>query len=54
MFYIDIFIIMAVKTADLITVDQLYNNYEYKITKKVILNEFPWIKNITFDGGNIN
>ena len=45
---------MAVKTADLITVDQLYNNYEYKITKKVILNEFPWIKDMTFDGGNVN
>ena len=45
---------MAVKTQDLITVDQLYNNYEYKITKKVILNEFPWIKDMTFDGENVN
>lgn len=45
---------MAVKTQDFITKDELYNNYEYKITKKVILNEFPWIKDITFDGENIN
>ena len=51
---IDIFINMAVKTADLLTVDELYNNYEYKVTKRVILNDFPWIKNMTFDGGNIN
>lgn len=51
---IDIFIIMAVKTQDLITKDELYNNYEYKVTKRVILNEFPWIKDITYDGGNIN
>jgi len=51
---IDIFIIMAVKQQDFITKDELYNNYEYKITKKIILNEFPWIKDMTFDGGNIN
>jgi hypothetical protein len=54
MFYIDIFIIMPVRTEDLLTIDQLYDNYEYKVTKRVILNDFPWIKDMTVDANNIN
>lgn len=28
------------------TVDELYDNYEFKIIKRAIMREFPWIKNI--------
>jgi hypothetical protein len=51
---IDIFIIMAVRTEDLLTIQQLYDNYEFKVIKKIIMREFPWIKDVTVDGDSIN
>ena len=45
---------MAVKTEDLMTPEQLNDNYEYKITKKVILREFPWVKEFVVDPNTIN
>lgn len=32
------------------TEDELKNNYEFKITKKVLLREFPWIKDVQVRG----
>lgn len=29
------------------TLDELYNNYEFKVVKKALMREFPWIKNAT-------
>ena len=30
-----------------ITLEELNNNYEYKVIKKVIMREFPWVKDVT-------
>ncbi len=45
---------MAVKTEDLMTPQQLNDNYEYKVTKRVLIREFPWIKDVSFDEDEIN
>ena len=45
---------MAVKTEDLMTPEQLNDNYEYKVTKKILLREFKWIKDISFKDNEIN
>ena len=45
---------MAVKTEDLMTPEQLNDNYEYKVTKKILMREYKWIKDISFDGNEIN
>jgi hypothetical protein len=34
---------MAVKGNDLLTSEQLENNYEYKVVKKMIKKEYPWV-----------
>jgi hypothetical protein len=45
---------MAVKTQDMLTPEQLNDNYEYKVSKKIVMREFPWVKDISFDGDKIN
>jgi len=45
---------MAVRTEDLLTPEQLKDNYEYKVTKKAILREYPWIKDVTFNEDKLN
>lgn len=29
------------------TLDELYNNYEFKVVKKVLMREYPWIKDVS-------
>lgn len=31
------------------TEEELYNNYEFKVVKRAIIREFPWIKNVFVD-----
>jgi hypothetical protein len=31
------------------TQEDLENNYEYKVVKRALMREFPWIKDVTFD-----
>ena len=28
------------------TIDQLYDNYQYKVIKKALMREYPWIKDV--------
>jgi hypothetical protein len=32
--------------ANYMTIDRLYNNYEFKVLKRVLMRKFPWIKNV--------
>jgi hypothetical protein len=27
-----------------LTLDELYDNYQYKVVKKALMREYPWIK----------
>lgn len=36
------------------TPEQLRNNYEYKIVRRAIMKEFPWIVDVTFDEDELN
>lgn len=29
--------------------DELRNNYEYKVVKRALMREYPWVKDVTFD-----
>ena len=31
------------------TPEELQNNYEYKVVRRALMKEFPWIKDVTFD-----
>jgi len=31
------------------TQEEIYNNYEFKVVKRALMNQFPWIKDITVD-----
>jgi hypothetical protein len=37
---------MAVRQEDIITPEQLENNYEYKVVKRMIKKEYPWVIDI--------
>ena len=37
-----------------ITPQELENSYHYKVVKKILKREFPWIKDITFDPEELN
>ena len=37
-----------------ITPEELYDNYEYKVTLKALKREFPFIKDVRIDEDNIN
>lgn len=45
---------MSVRTENLLTPQQVKDNYEYKVTKKAILREYPWIKDVTFNEDKLN
>jgi hypothetical protein len=45
---------MAVTRGTEYTVDELYDNYEFKVVKRAIMKEFPWIKNVTVDQDNLD
>lgn len=36
------------------TEEELYNNYEFKVVKRAIIREFPWIKNVFVDPGELS
>ena len=36
------------------TFDELINNYEYKIVKKMVMREYPWIKNMDIEEDDLN
>jgi hypothetical protein len=33
------------------TYEELIDNYEYKIAKKMLLREYPWIKDVAYKSG---
>jgi hypothetical protein len=38
-----------VKIETRMTKEDLENNYEYKVVRRALMREFPWIKDVTFD-----
>lgn len=36
------------------TAEELENNYEFKVVKRIIMKEFPWIKNVVVDSSLLN
>ena len=38
---------MAVDPGKEYTVEELYDNYEFKVVKRAIMKEFPWVTNVT-------
>ena len=36
------------------TQEDLENNYEYKVVRRALMREFPWIKDVTFDPDELN
>jgi len=45
---------MAVDPGKEYTVDELYDNYEFKVVKRAIMREFPWITNVTVTQQNLD
>lgn len=45
---------MAVKKESEYTPDELRNNYEFKIVKRALMREFPWIKDVIINEPEIN
>ena len=45
---------MAVERGSEYTVEELYDNYEFKVVKRAIMKEFPWIKNVTVTQDNLD
>lgn len=35
------------------TPEEINDNYEFKVVKKALMREFPWIKNVTVDENNL-
>ena len=36
------------------TIDELYDNYQYKVVKKALMREYPWIKDVWVKEDEIN
>ena len=36
------------------TLDQLYDNYQYKVIKKALMREYPWIKDVWVNEDDLN
>ena len=36
------------------TQQELYDNYEFKVVKKALMREYPWIKNVSVDPENLS
>ena len=45
---------MAVDPGKEYTVEELYDNYEFKVVKRAIMREFPWITNVTVTQDNLD
>ena len=45
---------MAVEPGKEYTVEELYDNYEFKVVRRAIMKEFPWIKNVTVTRDNLD
>ena len=45
---------MAVNPGSEYTVDELYDNYEFKVVKRALMKEFPWITNVTVTQDNLD
>lgn len=45
---------MAVDRGSEYTVEELYDNYEFKVVRRAIMKEFPWIKNVTVTQDNLD
>ena len=45
---------MAVDPGKEYTVEELYDNYEFKVVKRAIMREFPWITNVTVTQENLD
>ena len=40
---------MAVEQKDYLTPEQVYNNYEYKVARKLLMGKFPFVTDIRLD-----
>ena len=45
---------MAVEPGSEYTVEELYDNYEFKVVKRAIMKEFPWITDVTLTQDNLD
>lgn len=45
---------MAVDPGKEYTIEELYDNYEFKVVKRAIMREFPWITNVTVTQENLD
>lgn len=36
------------------TAEELYDNYEFKVVKKALMREYPWIKDVTVNEENLS
>lgn len=45
---------MAVEPGKEYTVEELYDNYEFKVVRRAIMKEYPWIKNVTVTQDNLD
>ena len=43
---------MAVR--NVMTPDELRNNYEFKVVRKALMNENKWVKDVTFNDDDVN
>lgn len=39
---------------DFLTKEEVVNSYEWKLTEKILKRQFPWIKGIELDEGDVN
>jgi hypothetical protein len=45
---------MAVAPGTEYTLEELYDNYEFKVVKRAIMKEFPWIKEVSVTQENLD
>ena len=45
---------MAVERGTEITLDELHDNYEFKVVKRAIMREFPWVTDVTVTQENLD
>ena len=45
---------MAVESGSEYTVEELNDNYEFKVVRRAIMKEFPWITNVTVTQDNLD
>jgi len=45
---------MAIQIQTPMTPEQLINNYQFKVVKRILLMEFPWMKDVSFYDDELN